>query len=152
MYLISSLECSFKSEREEPFYLITAEIKNKTTLEDSLQLFIESEHLTGENKYQVDASGDEPARKVEATRRCIFRDLPEVLIVHLKRFDFDLETLSMKKLNDFFAFPCDLVSIITKLCISILKFLHFAMNIFEIGYVPLLRRSCSRKEERRSRR
>jgi len=110
VYLISSLECPFKSEREEPFFLITAEIKNKTTLEDSFQLFVEPELLSGDNKYQIDASGDEAARKVDATRRCIFRELPEVLIVHLKRFDFDLETLSMKKLNDFFAFPCDLVS------------------------------------------
>ena len=109
VYSIQSTECPYRSEREEDFYIITAEIKNKSCLEDSFQLFIEPELLSGENKIQIDATNGEPARKVEAKRRCLIRDLPEVFIVHLKRFDFDLETLSMKKLNDFFEFPFELV-------------------------------------------
>ena len=53
MYTIRSTECDYRSEREEPFYIITAEIKNKPTLEDSFQLFVEPELLSGDNKIQV---------------------------------------------------------------------------------------------------
>ena len=109
VYSIKSTECSYQSERQEEFYIITAELKNKSCLEDSFELFIESELLSGDNKIQIDATPDEPARKVEANRRCLFRELPEILVVHLNRFDFDLETLTMKKLNDYFAFPIHLV-------------------------------------------
>ena len=108
VYTIESTECDYRSEREEPFYIITAEVKNKPSLEASFQLFVEPELLSGDNKIQVDATATEAAHKVEANRRCSFRDLPNTLIIHLKRFDFDLETLDMKKLNDAFAFPRDL--------------------------------------------
>jgi hypothetical protein len=40
-------------------------------------------------------------------RQCIL-ELPPHLIVHLKRFEFDLDTLRKKKLNDFCAIPTTL--------------------------------------------
>ena len=78
VYSIESTECPYRSEREEQFYIVTAEIKNKNCLEDSFCLFVEPELLTGDNKIQIDATSHEPARKVEAKRSCVFRDLPEV--------------------------------------------------------------------------
>ena len=47
-------------------------------------------------------------RKVEALRRCAFRVLPSTLIIHLKRFEFDLATMDRKKVNDYISFPTDL--------------------------------------------
>lgn len=40
-----------------------------------------------------------PGRKVEALRRCTFRELPPTLIIHLKRFEFNIETMDRKKVR-----------------------------------------------------
>jgi hypothetical protein len=46
--------------------------------------------------------------QVDAVKRqCILR-LPPHLIVHLKRFEFDMDTLRKKKVNDFCAIPTSL--------------------------------------------
>jgi len=37
--------------------------------------------------------------------RSCFKDIPDNLIFHLKRFDFDLQTLQRNKINDHFDFP-----------------------------------------------
>ena len=39
-------------------------------------------------------------RKVEALRRCTFRELPPTLIIHLKRFEFNIETMDRKKVRE----------------------------------------------------
>lgn len=44
----------YRSEREEPFYMVTAEVKNKQSLTESLELFIEPELLAGDNKIEVE--------------------------------------------------------------------------------------------------
>jgi hypothetical protein len=39
-------------------------------------------------------------RQVDAVKRQCVRELPQHLILHLKRFEFDFDTLRRKKLND----------------------------------------------------
>ena len=104
VWQIISTENEYRSEREEPFYMITAEVKDKASLEDSLDLYVTGEMLTGDNRVEDEDAG----RKVEALRRCSIRELPPTLIIHFKRFEFDLETLNRKKLNDRITFPLDL--------------------------------------------
>ena len=99
-----STESTYRSEREEPFYMLTAEVKDKASLEDSLELYVTGEMLTGDNKVRDADCG----RKVDALRRCAVRTLPDVLIVHLKRFEFNLETMNRRKLNDLITFPDNL--------------------------------------------
>lgn len=38
-------------------------------------------------------------------RRACLKDIPDNLIFHLKRFDFNLRTLQRNKINDYFSFP-----------------------------------------------
>lgn len=104
VWQIISQESSYCSEREEDFTIITVDIKDKKSIEESLDLLVSGELLTGDNKVQDDVEN----RKVDAIRRCSIRQLPEVLIIHLKRFEFDLETLNRRKLNDYCAFPLEL--------------------------------------------
>jgi len=99
-----STESSYRSEREESFYMLTAEVKDKASLEDSLDLFIAEELFSGDNQIEDSTTG----RKVDALRRCAIRQLPSTLIVHLKRFEFDLETMNRKKVNDLITFPMEL--------------------------------------------
>ena len=56
--------------------------------------------MRGENKYRL-PSGE----MVDALKRVCVRTLPPHLLIHLKRFDFDLETLERAKVNTKFAFP-----------------------------------------------
>ena len=42
-----STESAYRSEREETFYMVTAEVKGKNSLQDSLDLFIADELFTG---------------------------------------------------------------------------------------------------------
>lgn len=103
-YLTKSTETNYRSCKVEPFYMITAEAKDKAALEDSLELMVAEELFTGESKLEDPVSG----RRVEALRRCVFRHLPPTLIIHLKRFEFDLETLGRRKVNDLITFPMEL--------------------------------------------
>ncbi|CAM9942345.1 unnamed protein product, partial [Choristocarpus tenellus] len=44
--IISSRDCEHTSERTEPFLVLTAEVQNKESLEESLQLYVAGEMLT----------------------------------------------------------------------------------------------------------
>ncbi len=45
---------------------------------------------------------------MDAVKRQCILELPPHLIVHLKRFEFDLDTLRKKKVNDYCAIPTTL--------------------------------------------
>ena len=46
-----------------------------------------------------------PALQVDAVKRNCIKVLPHTLVVHLKRFEFDYETMNRWKIKDRFAFP-----------------------------------------------
>lgn len=58
----------------------------------------------GDNCYLCEKCGE----RVTAQRRCAIKQLPQTLIVHLKRFEFDLSTMSRHKLNHRCSFPMEL--------------------------------------------
>jgi hypothetical protein len=63
VYKIHSLnpEMGYTSEREEPFYIITLEVKNKRSVAESLELFIEPEVLSGDNKIEIEIEAETEA-------------------------------------------------------------------------------------------
>ncbi|CAK58706.1 unnamed protein product (macronuclear) [Paramecium tetraurelia] len=103
---IKSLEsdCDFSKETEEPFLTVSVEIKNKKSLYEALDLFVKSDVLDGENQYFC----DEVQRKIDAEKRCYFTKLPKTFIFHLKRFEFDFNTNTRSKINDYWEFPLEL--------------------------------------------
>lgn len=54
-----------------------------------------------DNKYHCGSCND----KVDALKRCCISRLPDNLIIHLKRFEFDLEAMKRIKLNEYCVFP-----------------------------------------------
>ncbi|OAA44825.1 Peptidase C19, ubiquitin carboxyl-terminal hydrolase 2 [Metarhizium rileyi] len=98
---VKSKECEHISERLEPFSAIQCDIKGKATLEESLQAYVDGEVMEGENKYKCSTCD----RHVDAVKRACLKDVPDHLIFHLKRFDFNLRTLQRRKINDYFTFP-----------------------------------------------
>ncbi|KAL7275754.1 hypothetical protein RUND412_001304 [Rhizina undulata] len=98
---VKSKECSHISEREEPFSAIQCDIKGKTSLQESLKAYVEGEVMEGDNKYSCTSCD----RLVNAVKRTCLKDVPDHLILHLKRFEFDLQTMHRSKINDSFEFP-----------------------------------------------
>ncbi|RFU29187.1 hypothetical protein B7463_g7158, partial [Scytalidium lignicola] len=98
---VKSKECSHISERLEPFSAIQCDIKGKSSLQESLQAYVDGEIMEGDNKYKCSTCD----RHVDAVKRACLKDVPDNLIFHLKRFDFNLRTLQRSKINDYFSFP-----------------------------------------------
>ncbi|KAG0316912.1 hypothetical protein BGZ99_006614 [Dissophora globulifera] len=98
---IKSKDCEHISEREDSFFSIQCEVKNKKTLEESLQLYVQGEILDGDNKYKCSSCD----KHVDAIKRACIKELPQNLVLHLKRFDYDMDTMRRIKINDRFEFP-----------------------------------------------
>ncbi|KAL3423599.1 ubiquitin carboxyl-terminal hydrolase [Phlyctema vagabunda] len=98
---VKSKECEHISERLEPFSAIQCDIKGKSTLQESLQAYVDGEVMEGDNKYKCSTCD----RHVDAVKRACLKDIPDNLIFHLKRFDFNLRTMQRSKINDYFSFP-----------------------------------------------
>lgn len=60
--------------------------------------------LEGENMYFCEKYD----KKIRAQKRSCIKTLPNTLVLTLKRFDFDYNTMERKKINDYFEFPIDL--------------------------------------------
>jgi len=55
-------EYEYLGERDEDFYAVVLDIKNKKTIEEALDLFIQPDILEGDNKYHC----EEHNRKISA--------------------------------------------------------------------------------------
>mmetsp|Transcript_19646 Transcript_19646/g.59545 ORF Transcript_19646/g.59545 Transcript_19646/m.59545 type:complete len:1499 (+) Transcript_19646:3-4499(+) len=88
------------SEREEAFLQIELPVKGHSSIEDALRAMVAGERLEGDNAYQL-----ESGVKVDATKRICLGDLPATLIIQLKRFELDYESMTNRKLNSECAFP-----------------------------------------------
>ena len=89
-------------ENAEPFVCVSLDVKGCNTLESSLQKFVAGEVFT-------DYSWDPKEPRVPITKRqCLLKDkLPNSIIFHLKRFEFNLDTYIREKVNDSFSFPIE---------------------------------------------
>jgi ubiquitin C-terminal hydrolase len=97
--------CTHVSERVENFFVLSLEVKGKRSILDSLDLYVEGEVLDGDNKFSCSACHG--AKRTTLKRACVSQ-LPNVLFLHLKRFDFDLDYMRKVKLNDYCEFPFEL--------------------------------------------
>ena len=71
---------------------------------EGLNAFIEGEMLEGDNAYFCEKCD----RKRDTLRRCTIKRLPNVLCLNLKRFEFNFDTMSKFKINDYCEFPMSL--------------------------------------------
>eukprot|EP00826_Nyctotherus_ovalis_P048933 TRINITY_DN5828_c0_g1_i10.p1 TRINITY_DN5828_c0_g1~~TRINITY_DN5828_c0_g1_i10.p1 ORF type:complete len:534 (+),score=138.43 TRINITY_DN5828_c0_g1_i10:124-1725(+) len=97
-------DCPHRRELEEPFLAINLQIKNKTSLEESIKSFVEGEVMEGSNAYQCDTC----EKKVSAMKRVCIKSLPDNLIFVLKRFSYNYDTMQKVKLNDYCEFPMNI--------------------------------------------
>ncbi|CAD8072236.1 unnamed protein product [Paramecium sonneborni] len=96
--------CPHYSEREEPFFAISLPVANKKNLEECLQTLVQGDLLEGENAYSCEQCN----KKVSALKRTCIKKLPDHLILVLKRFNFDFDSMAKVKINERIEFPFEL--------------------------------------------
>ncbi|KAG8853524.1 hypothetical protein FRB96_008126 [Tulasnella sp. 330] len=96
--------CKTRSERESEFYELEINLKPNCTLERRISALLESEELTGDNKYYC-----QPCESLQdASRYTKLKKLPPVLHVSVLRFVFDMESMSRNKSKQSITFPSTL--------------------------------------------
>tara|TARA_B110000261_G_scaffold164161_1_gene212536 strand:- start:3618 stop:4655 length:1038 start_codon:yes stop_codon:yes gene_type:complete len=101
---IKSTESDYTNASPEPFFMLNIPIGETKTLEGCIELYTKKELLNGDNKI----FNDKTEKKEEATKQIVFWNLPELLVITLKRFnnvneknneliDFPLENLDFSK-------------------------------------------------------
>ena len=109
--------CGNVSNRFEDFYNLTLEVANMKTLNDSLNKLILPEKI---DDFNCEGCG----KKVTITKRTSLCDLPNVLILHLKRFYMNYDIEHTEKNNSKLEFPLDIN--LKKFCIEELMHLTAA--------------------------
>ena len=122
--------CPHRYTSEVPFSAISVDVRNHSNLTDSLHEYVKGDLLDGSNAYRYDDDTIHDAteflknlnasfllfffrcetcdKKVDTIKRLCVKKLPPILIIHLKRFDFDFDRNCMIKFNDYFEFPREL--------------------------------------------
>jgi ubiquitin carboxyl-terminal hydrolase 12/46 len=96
--------CESSSRREELFMDLGLEIMQNSSLVSSLNSFSKSERLRGADKFFCETCNC----KQEADRKTLIKQLPKVLICHLKRFKYSEHERRYMKLSYRVAFPSQL--------------------------------------------
>ncbi|KAL4539456.1 hypothetical protein Ndes2437B_g02171 [Nannochloris sp. 'desiccata'] len=100
---IDCINIDFQSSRKEAFQDLQLDVKGCNNIYDSFDKYCEVETLEGDNKYEAEGHGKQDARK-----GVLFENLPPVLNLHLKRFEYDYQKDAMVKINDRYEFYNDL--------------------------------------------
>ncbi|XP_072935903.1 probable ubiquitin carboxyl-terminal hydrolase FAF isoform X3 [Epargyreus clarus] len=96
--------CPHRYCKEEPFSVVSLDIRNMSRLQDSLEAYVRGELLEGADAYYCDKC----SKKVVTVKRLCLNKLPPVLVIQLKRFEYDFEKVCAIKFNDYFEFPREL--------------------------------------------
>ena len=117
--------CKHVSNRFEDFYNLTLEVKNINNLNESLEKMILPEKIG-------DFNCENCKNKVTITKRTTLADLPNVLIVHLRRFWMNYEYFRTEKINSSFTFPTEIN--LKKFCLEDLMSQQAVYETDEIYY------------------
>lgn len=96
---INCNDVNFKSSRTETFTDVQLNVKGCKNIYESFEKYVEIEDLTGDNQYDAEGFGKQDAKK-----GVIFEKLPNVLLIQLKRFEYDPYLDNMSKINDKYEF------------------------------------------------
>jgi ubiquitin carboxyl-terminal hydrolase 7 len=96
---VKCVNVNYESSRTETFYDLQLNVKGCKNVYQSFEQYIEEEMLEGENQYQAEGHGLQDAKK-----GTIFLKFPNVLMMHLKRFEYDFVRDLMFKINDRYEF------------------------------------------------
>lgn len=94
-------KCKKDRVREDKYLDIPLVIRNISSLEKALDLFVEPELLDGDNQFFCENCN----KKCDVTKGINVKTFPYLITLQLKRFDIDLERFERVKLNNKVTFP-----------------------------------------------
>jgi hypothetical protein len=100
VHTIYGIDCDYRSTHYEPFAFLSLDIRSVSTLQATFPSFLQAELL---NQIQTDLRG-----KIDARRTTRIRKLPKVLVLHLKRFEYNLRMHARQKICSLLEFPAEL--------------------------------------------
>ena len=95
------VDCGHKRYNEFFYNSIQLEIKGFNNIYESLKNYFKTEIMDGDNKINC----EQCKIKRICHKHLIFKSLPNILVIALKRFEFDYNTMLKYKLNKYFEFP-----------------------------------------------
>ncbi len=96
------------SERSEAFNMIKVDVKDHQNLLEGLSSYVAGETVDYTWEHEHVETGEKMMAQLPTTKRVLLKSLPESLIIHLKRFEFDFELMQQIKINDRYEFPMEL--------------------------------------------
>lgn len=88
--------CGYRSRRFEPFLYLSVPVRREMTkVTDALEDYLKEELLTGDERWFCERCG----KKVDARMKFDLWKLPPVLVLHLKRFEFDARSMRFRKID-----------------------------------------------------
>lgn len=90
--------CQSVRQRIEDYYILSVPVKNLNNLEDSFNAYTDGEVISDFRCENCD-------QKADMTKRCSFVDMPNILMIHLQKIIFSLDTLMNEKIADRYEFP-----------------------------------------------
>jgi len=94
-------QCHHKSKNSETYLSLPLSIKGCKTMEEALSNFVRGCILDGSDKWFC----EEHKQNFKANRRMFIEKLSDTVLINLKRFEYNPNTQTRKKLNDYFSFP-----------------------------------------------
>lgn len=96
--------CGHSRSREDPYLDVELEVSGSGTAEAAIRRFHGAELLSAGDQWHCDSCG----KRRDAVKSMTLSAAPPVLMLHLKRFGFDMATMRRAKLMDSFHFPAEL--------------------------------------------
>ncbi|OHT11183.1 hypothetical protein TRFO_01109 [Tritrichomonas foetus] len=103
VHSVVGISQEYTAETVETFVIFPLEVKDHQCINDSLTTFLAPNRFDGNNQYIVDGLG-----KIDAERFSRVRIAPKILILQLKRFEYNLLTSVREKVNDLYKFANEL--------------------------------------------
>eukprot|EP00026_Physarum_polycephalum_P017030 Phypoly_transcript_18112.p1 GENE.Phypoly_transcript_18112~~Phypoly_transcript_18112.p1 ORF type:complete len:175 (+),score=9.28 Phypoly_transcript_18112:243-767(+) len=98
---IKCTKCKNVRKRKDNFLDLQLSIRGLSSVSEALQAFITPEFLNGDNQVSCEICN----AKCDAEKGLSLTELPQLLTLQLKRFDFDYATWRRLKLNNKVEFP-----------------------------------------------
>lgn len=107
------LRCGHKSRKFEPFMYLSLPVKPEMcSVSDAMREYTKEEVLSDDEKWKCEKC----KAKVDAKKKIDLWQLPPVLVIHLKRFEFDVRSGYFRKITTPLA--CDLTTDLSSFCSS----------------------------------
>jgi len=104
---VTCTRCNLQQRRFEPFFSLSVPVAKgggTSHVSESLKAYLEEETLRGGERWMCPRC----SKKVDALKKIDLWKLPAVLVLHLKRFEFDQKQQKLRKIDTFLDTPLSL--------------------------------------------